>query len=165
MINSLNLDSIDYRILDALQKNNRRTNQQLAEAVGLSPPACLKRVRQLREKGVIDKEVAILNPRLAGVPITMIVEVEMERDRADLNQRFARNVQQAPEVTQSYQVTGEVDFVLIVSVPDMDAFQHFVERVLYADSNMRKFRTLIAMKRDKFTTELPILPDEQANAT
>ncbi|MCV6588888.1 MAG: Lrp/AsnC family transcriptional regulator [Marinobacterium sp.] len=150
------MDEIDRHILRQMQQDNRISNQHLADTVGLSPPACLKRVRKLREQGAIIADVAILNPRLAGVPITMIVEVEMERDRVDLSQRFSRAVQQAPEVTQCYQVTGEVDFVLIVSVPDMDAFQAFCERVLYAESNMRKFRTLIAMKRDKFTTTLPV---------
>lgn len=152
----MKLDNIDFSILRILQTNNHLTNQKLAEKVGLSAPACLKRVRQLREKGVIERDVAVLNPRLAGVPITMIVEVEMERDRADLSQRFSRRVEEAEEVTQCYQVTGEVDFVLIISVRDMDAFQEFCERVLYAESNMRKFRTLIAMKRNKFTTAIPI---------
>ncbi|MBY4678437.1 Lrp/AsnC family transcriptional regulator [Marinobacterium arenosum] len=152
----MELDNIDRRILRLLQRDNRLTNVALAELIGLSPPACLKRVKLLRQQGVIDREVAILNPKLAGLAITMIVEVEMERDRPDLYQRFSREIQQAPEVTQSYQVTGEVDFVLIVSVDSMESFQQFVERVLYAEPNIRKFRTLISMKRDKFTTELPL---------
>ncbi len=153
----MELDEIDRRILRILQSNSHLTNMSLAEQVGISPPACLKRVRSLRQNHVILKEVAIiLNPSLTGNGITMIVEVEMERDRADLNQAFIKRVNAAQEVTQSYQVTGEVDFVLIVSVPDMEAFQYFAEKVLYADQNVRKFRTLISMKRNKYTTELPI---------
>jgi len=152
----MNLDNIDRNILRHLQQNNRITNQQLAEQVGLSAPACLKRVRLLREQGVIAQDVSILDPKLAGLGITMIVEVEMERERIDLNQSFANRMREAPEVTQSYQVTGDVDFVLIVTVPDMEAFKDFVERVLYTDPNMRKFRTLISMDRQKFTTTLPI---------
>ena len=152
----MELDEIDRRILRILQSNSHLTNMSLAEQVGISPPACLKRVRTLRQNHVILKEVAILNPLLTGNGITMIVEVEMERDRADLNQAFIKRVNAAQEVTQSYQVTGEVDFVLIVSVPDMEAFQYFAEKVLYADQNVRKFRTLISMKRNKYTTELPI---------
>ncbi len=152
----MELDEIDRRILRILQSNSHLTNASLAEQVGISPPACLKRVRTLRQNHVILKEVAILNPSLTSNGITMIVEVEMERDRADLNQAFIKRVNAAQEVTQSYQVTGEVDFVLIVSVPDMEAFQYFAEKVLYADQNVRKFRTLISMKRNKYTTELPI---------
>jgi len=152
----MNLDNIDRNILRRLQQNNRITNQQLAEEVGLSAPACLKRVRLLREQNVIAQDVAILDPKLAGLGLTMIVEVEMERERTDLNKSFANRMREAPEVTQSYQVTGDVDFVLIVTVADMEAFKDFVERVLYPDPNLRKFRTLISMDRQKFTTALPI---------
>jgi Lrp/AsnC family leucine-responsive transcriptional regulator len=150
------LTDIDRRILRVLQKNNKVTNAALAEQVGLSPPACLKRVRKLHEHGVIESNVAILNLKHAGIGITMIVEVEMESDRADMNDEFIRRVMECPEVSQCYQVTGEVDFVLIVNVPDMEAFQSFTENVLYSYPNMRKFRTLISMRRNKFTTEVPV---------
>lgn len=146
----------DRRILRILQKDNKITNAALAERVGLSPPACLKRVKRLHDEGVIEKNVAILNPKQAGIGITMIVEVEMESDRADMNDEFIRRANACPDVSQCYQVTGEVDFVLIVNVPDMDAFQAFTEQVLYSYPNMRKFRTLISMRRNKFTTEVPI---------
>ncbi len=148
----MELDRIDRHILNQLQQDNRISNANLAELVGLSPPACLKRVQRLRENELIVADVSILNPKLVGKPITMIVEIEMERDRPDLYQRFAKMIHAAPEVSQSYQVTGEVDMVLIVDVADMEAFQQFVERVIYAEPNVRKFRTLISMKREKFTT-------------
>ncbi|MFC3150141.1 Lrp/AsnC family transcriptional regulator [Litoribrevibacter euphylliae] len=146
----------DRRILRILQKDNKITNAALAERVGLSPPACLKRVKRLHEVGVIEQNVAILNLKQAGIGITMIVEVEMESDRADKNDEFIRRVKATPEVSQCYQVTGEVDFVLIVNVSDMEAFQTFTEQVLYSYSNMRKFRTLISMRRNKFSTEVPL---------
>lgn len=152
----MHLDNVDKRILMLLQQNSRITNAALAEAVGLSPPACLKRVKRLRDTGVITREVAILDPKLAGQGITMIVEVEVERDRSDLFQQSIRRIRASREVTQCYQVTGEVDFILIVNVESMEAFQAFTERVLYADPNLRKFRTLISMNRIKFTTEVPL---------
>ncbi|WP_136679480.1 Lrp/AsnC family transcriptional regulator [Neptunomonas sp. XY-337] len=152
----MQLDNVDKRILVLLQQNSRITNAALAEAVGLSPPACLKRVKRLRDTGVITREVAILDPKLAGQGITMIVEVEVERDRSDLFQQSIRRIRASREVTQCYQVTGEVDFILIVNVESMEAFQAFTERVLYADPNLRKFRTLISMNRIKFTTEVPL---------
>lgn len=152
----MQIDNVDKRILMLLQQNSRITNAALAEAVGLSPPACLKRVKRLRDTGVITREVAILDPKLAGQGITMIVEVEVERDRSDLFQQSIRRIRASREVTQCYQVTGEVDFILIVNVESMEAFQAFTERVLYADPNLRKFRTLISMNRIKFTTEVPL---------
>jgi len=152
----LEIDSLDRRILNQLQQDNRITNVELAEIVGLSPPACLKRVQRLRSAGAIESDVAILNPKICGKPINIIVEVEMERDRPELYRRFAGEIQKSPEVTQCYQVTGEIDMVLILSVQDMEEFQRFVERVMYAETNIRKFRTLISMKREKFTTALPI---------
>jgi Lrp/AsnC family transcriptional regulator, leucine-responsive regulatory protein len=148
----MELDKIDRHILNQLQQDNRISNANLAALVGLSPPACLKRVQRLRKKKLIVSDVSILDPKLVGRQVTIIVEIEMERDRPDLYQRFAKAVNLSPEVSQCYQVTGEVDMVLIVNVADMEVFQSFVERVIHADPNVRKFRTLIAMKRKKFTT-------------
>lgn len=150
------LDEIDKRILRVLQKDNKITNAALAEMVSLSPPACLKRVKHLHESGVIEKSVAILNPHLIGEGIVIIVEIEMERDRRDMNEQFIKRINASPEVTQCYQVTGEVDFVLIVNVPNMSMFKDFANRVLYGESNMRKFKTLISMTRNKFSTQIAI---------
>ncbi len=80
----------------------------------------------------------------------------MERDRRDMNEQFIKRINASPEVTQCYQVTGEVDFVLIVNVPNMSMFKDFANRVLYGESNMRKFKTLISMTRNKFSTQIAI---------
>ena len=131
-------------------------NVELADRVGLSPPACLKRVKRLREFGVITADVSLLNPKLAGSQMRMIVSIEMERDRGDIYQQFRRSINAAKEVTQCYQVTGEYDFVLIVTVAGIEAFEAFVERVLHADLNIRKFRTAISIRQVKFTTEIAL---------
>ena len=149
-------DRTDRQILNILQVNNKITNQQLAEEVNLSPPACLKRVRRLRDSGIIAADVAILNTRVLGKMLNIIVEVEMVRDQADLADAFMRKMQDAREVTQCYLVTGEVDFLLVVMVPDMEAYEVFVRRTLSNDPYIRKFRTLISMRRDKFTTQIPL---------
>ena len=150
------LDRLDRRILAELQQDCSLTNAALAERVGLSPPACLKRVRRLTERGVIARQVALLAPEKFGQWLHVVVEVQMERDRKDLYQQFLRRVHAATEVKQCYQVTGETDFVLIVVVPDMDAYDRFCDRVLYADGNMRKFRTMVSRFRNKFDTTLEI---------
>ena len=152
------MDRLDLRILEVLQNDSSVTNHALASAVGLSPSACLKRVKRLWEAGVIERQVALLAPDKLGLALHMVVEVIMERDHKALYQRFLRRVEAAPEVTQCYQVTGEVDFVLIVLVPDMESYDRFCDEVLYAEPNVRKFRTLISRKRSKFETRLLLNP-------
>jgi len=152
----LDIDGLDRKILVHLQRNNRMANVELADRVGLSPPACLKRVKRLREFGVITADVSLLNPKLAGSQMCMIVSIEMERDRGDIYQQFRRSINDAKEVTQCYQVTGEYDFVLIVTVAGIEAFEAFVERVLHADLNILKFRTAISIRQVKFTTEIAL---------
>ena len=152
----MDIDGLDRKILVHLQRNNRMANVELADRVGLSPPACLKRVKRLREFGVITADVSLLNPKLAGSQMCMIVSIEMERDRGDIYQQFRRSINAAKEVTQCYQVTGEYDFILIVTVAGIEEFEAFVERVLHADLNIRKFRTAISIRQVKFTTEIAL---------
>ncbi|WP_020406155.1 winged helix-turn-helix transcriptional regulator [Hahella ganghwensis] len=150
------LDRIDRRILDQLQRDCSLTNVQLAESVGLSPPACLKRVKRLNDQGYIDKKVAILAPGSFGPYLHMVVEVELTSDQRHVNHAFAKSAIESKEVKQCYQVTGEVDFVLIVMVPDMPSYEAFCERVLYANPDMKKFRTLISIRRQKFETTIDV---------
>ena len=150
------IDRIDRSILVALQRNNRIPNLELAELVGLSPPACLKRVKRLRKEGVIIGDVSIINPELAGNTMTLIVSVEMERDRADIYQVFRKSILNAPEVTQCYQISGSYDFMLVVTVKDIQGYEHFVERVLHKDLNIRKFHTSVSLRTVKFSTEIEL---------
>ncbi|MDN3616710.1 MAG: Lrp/AsnC family transcriptional regulator [Vibrio gallaecicus] len=152
----MDIDRIDRNILATLQKNNRVSNIVLAELVGLSPPACLKRVKRLREEGIIIGDVSIINPELAGSTMTLIVSVEMERDRADIYQVFRRSILKAPEVTQCYQISGSYDFMLVVTVKDILAYEQFVERVLHTDLNIRKFHTSVSLRTVKFTTAIDL---------
>lgn len=150
------MDTIDRRILYQLQRDASLTNQALADEIGLSPSACLKRVKRLRDARIIEREVALLNPDTMGPCLHIVVEVTMERDNKLLYQRFLTSALSAPEVKQCYQVTGECDFVLIVTVADLDEYDHFCDRVLYGDDNLRKFRTLLSRKRHKFDTSVPL---------
>ncbi len=125
----MKIDRVDRKILIALQRNNRIPNLELAEFVRLSPPACLKRVKRLREEGVIIGDVSIITPKLAGNTMTLIVSVEMERDRADIYLVFRKSILKAPEVTQSYQISGSYDFMLVVTVKDIQGYEQFAEHV------------------------------------
>ncbi|MFB9218028.1 Lrp/AsnC family transcriptional regulator [Vibrio sinaloensis] len=148
----MEIDRIDRKILAILQANNRIANVDLAAEVGLSPPACLKRVKRLRDEKVIIGDVALINPTLAGNKMTLLVSVEMERDRGDIYSVFRQSVEKAPEVTQCYQITGGYDFMLVISVPDIQAYERFIERVLHQDKNIRKFHTSVSTKTVKFST-------------
>lgn len=152
----MKIDRVDRKILVALQRNNRIPNLELAELVRLSPPACLKRVKRLREEGVIIGDVSIINPKLVGSTMTLIVSVEMERDRADIYQVFRKSILKAPEVTQSYQISGSYDFMLVVTVKDIQGYEQFVERVLRTDLNIRKFHTSVSLWTVKFSTEIEL---------
>ncbi len=156
------LDRIDLNILERLQTNSAITNLVLAGHVGLSPPACLKRVKRLFAEGYIEREVALLNQQRFEPCLHMVIEVEMERDRIDLYQQFLQRVLQRKEVKQCYQVTGEVDFILIVTVADMRAYDSFCQEALYAEPNMRKFRTLISRQRHKFDTSIHLTPPQNS---
>lgn len=101
-------------------------------------------------------DVAIVNPRAVGKVLNIIVEVEMIRDSIDVHDMFMRKMQDATEVTQCYQVTGDIDFVLVIMVPDMEAYEAFARRDLASDPNLRKFRSLISLRRNKFTTEVDV---------
>lgn len=150
----MELDKIDRKILAILQRNNRIANVELAEEVGLSPPACHKRVKRLRDDNIIVGDVSIVNPELSGNKLTLLVSVEMERDRKDVYDAFKHVVSKAPEVRHCYQITGSYDFMMVVTVPDIQAYESFVDRVLHTEANIRKFQTSVSLRTVKSTTEI-----------
>lgn len=148
----MKLSNIDIRILRELQSNADQTNLALAEKVGLSPPACLKRVQRLKNEGLIDRIVAIVSTNSFKRRLNMVVEVEMKSDDQRMSKEFIQTINNVPEVKQCYQVTGVVDFVLIVNVADIFEYETFCQNVLHQHSNMHKFTTLVSMKCTKFDT-------------
>lgn len=152
------LDALDRRILSVLQEDNQITNLALAERVGLSPPACLKRVRRLRDEKVIVKDVALVDPDRVGQGIVAFVGVELDRQREDVLASFERKIAAEPDVQQCYFVSGEIDYLLIVTCRDMEAYNAFARRVLANEHNIKRFRTSFNLSRVKYETKVP-LPD------
>ncbi|MCK1296071.1 Lrp/AsnC family transcriptional regulator [Bradyrhizobium sp. 30] len=144
------MDDLDRRILTALQNNNRHSFADLAKLVGSSPASCMRRVNKLRAKGVIVGDISLVDPKALGKSLTVIVTVELDRERLDLVENFKRAMRATKEVTQCYMVTGDADFVLIITVKDVEAFDAFVKTKLYTDPNVRKFRSMITLDRVKF---------------
>ena len=150
------MDSFDTLILDALQHNNRLTAEALSEKVGLSPDACRKRLAKLRSSNAIEQEVAILNPQTMGRGLIMIVEVTLQNERPAELDRFKDKMKAAPEVMQCYYVTGNADFILILSAKDMADYEDFTRRHFFAEENVARFRTSAVMDRVKVGFTMPI---------
>lgn len=152
----LSMDDLDRRILAALQKNNRLSFAELAEVVGSSAASCMRRVNKLRSAGVITADISLVDPKSFGKSLTVVVTVELDRERLDLVDDFKRAMRAAEEVTQCYMVTGEADFVLIVVVEDVEAFDVFIKTKLYTNPNVRKFQSMITLDRVKFEPRIPV---------
>jgi len=152
------LDAIDRKILTILQGDNQVTNLALASRVGLSPPPCLRRVRRLRELGVIEKDVALVDPIKVGQGIIAFVGVELDRQREDVLTSFERKISTAPEIQQCYFVSGEIDYLLVVTCADMESYNSFARRVLANEHNIKRFRTSFCLSRVKYDTAIPLGP-------
>ncbi|MCL4134640.1 UNVERIFIED_CONTAM: hypothetical protein GTU68_037686 [Idotea baltica] len=150
------MDSTDRKLLDHLQKNAKTPVQDLADATGISTASVQRRMRALRNAGVIKREVAILDSKSVGLDITAIVAVELERDRLDQIEAFKRKAREDRQVTHFYCIAGEADFILIVMARDIAGYEAFTHRFFLADKNVRKFRTSIVVSTEKATSELPI---------
>lgn len=152
----MDLDRADAAILEALQRNNRLTSKELAALANLSQTACQRRVNRLRKDGVIEADVSIVSPKAVGRDITMIVLVSLERERHDIIDRFKKAIRESREVMTSYYVTGDADFVLVVTAENMEGYELFTRRFFYENPNIKGFKTLVVMDRVKAGFELPI---------
>ena len=142
-------DDFDLKILAAVQRDARMAMHELAEEVGLSAPACYRRVRALRESGLIQREMAIVAPLSMGWPLTMIVLVKLERDRGTVVDALIRKLQRAEVVMDVWYVTGDHDLVLHVAAENMAAYDTFTRRTLHADGDVRSFETLVVLQQPK----------------
>ena len=152
------LDDVDRRLLDLLQANASRTNQALAEAAGVSPATALRRVRRLTESGVIQRQVALLAPRVFDEGLTAITEVSLDRQGAELLQAFESRATAEPAVQQCYRVSPGPDFVLVAWVPDMAAWNALVQRLFTQDANVRNVKTFFSVARAKFEPRIALKP-------
>ena len=149
------MDKFDRQILNLLQ-HNRLTAEQLSETVGLSPSACLRRVKHLKDVGVIEREVVVVSPKAAGRSLTIIVTVRFHEESVDHHREFQKIVTSHPLVTQCYYVTGTSDFVMILNAADMGEYDRFATAYLLDAPNVRQFETQVVMKTIKRSLALPL---------
>jgi DNA-binding Lrp family transcriptional regulator len=153
---SPDLDRIDRSILRVLQQDNKTSQREIAQIVNLSPAAVQRRIKRLEDTGVIGANIAVIDPTKVGQAITLLVEVEMESERTELFDAAKRSFAAAPEVQQCYYVTGEADFILVVTVPTMADYEALTSRLFFENNNVRRFRTFVAMKRVKVGLSVPV---------
>ncbi|MEM6649266.1 MAG: Lrp/AsnC family transcriptional regulator [Pseudomonadota bacterium] len=153
------LDIPDLKLLDAVQKNARLTADQMSEVCGLSPTAALKRLKKLRSDGIIENEVAIVSPKAVGQTVLVIVLVTLERENKDVVDSFKRAIRATENIMQGYYITGDADFVLMISAQDMEAYEEFTREFFYDQHRIKTFKTLVVLDRVKSGHALPILSE------
>ncbi len=148
------LDRVDRKLLNLLQKDNQMPTRTLAEKVHISQPTCLRRIRELREAGIISADVALVDPFALGYGMLAFLEVSLNNQSDEHMQEFEARMAKEPEVMQCYFVSGEYDYFLVVHVIDMDAYYQFVRKVISGSGNVRHFQSRFPMKRAKFATRI-----------
>jgi Lrp/AsnC family leucine-responsive transcriptional regulator len=150
------LDTLDVALLDLLQRDASVPIRALAEQVGTSPATCQRRISQLRESGVLQRQVVIVDRRLVGRPLTAFVSVELDKQNAALLTQFEQRMLAEEEVMACYEIAGEFDFLLIVSAESMEHYHAFTREVFSSNHNVRNFKSMFAMNCSKFETRVPL---------
>ncbi|MGG7605298.1 Lrp/AsnC family transcriptional regulator [Massilia sp. BKSP1R2A-1] len=150
------VDDLDRRILNTLQTDASHTNAELAELVHVSPPTCLRRVKQLTDSGVIERQVAIVAPEKIDARLTAIVEITLDVQAAERMGEFEALVAEEGAVLQCYRVAPGPDFVLVVQVADMPAYHELAHRLFTSHANVRNVKAYFSTHRSKFDTRIAL---------
>lgn len=153
---TITLDTIDRKILTALQENGRISNQQLADLIGLSPSPCLRRVRLLEESGAIDRYVTLVDPEAVGLSVSAFIRVRLDRQDDRHLRVFESAVSDFPEVMECYLMTGDADYQLRVLVASLDAFEDFLRKKLTRIEGVSEVTTSFALRPIVYRTAVPV---------
>lgn len=153
------LDRTDRKILNILQKDNQITNIALADKIGISAPPCFRRVKRLREAGIIVQDVSLVDPFKVGRPLIVFANITLEKQREDLLAHFERKMLEQPEIMQCYFVSGDTDYLLVIHVSDMNHYNEFARRVFANEPNIKKFRSSFCLNRTKYNTHVHLPED------
>lgn len=157
----IELDRFDRRILAILQADARRSAELIGTQVGLSASAVQRRVARLRESGVITAEVAVVDAKSAGHPLTVVVDVEVERERPELLARLKQWIVAEPAIQEAWYVTGEGDYVLILLARDVAHYEALMNRLVSENANVRRFHTRVALGTLKRGLAVPMDPPDE----
>lgn len=149
------MDRLDRKILRLLQEDSTLAVADIAKKVGLSTTPCWRRIQKLEEEGVIQRRVAILDPVKVNTRVNVFVSIRTNAHSMEWLKRFAEVIQEFPEVVEFYRMSGEVDYLLRVVVPDIAAYDAFYKRMI-ARIEIRDVSSAFAMEQIKNTTQLPL---------
>ena len=149
------LDEMDVKILKILQRDSTRPVADIGKEVGLSTTPCWRRIQKLEESGVIRSRVALLDPVKVNAGVTVFVSIKTDAHNLEWLERFHAAVKDFPEVVELYRMSGDVDYLMRVVVPDIAAYDDFYKRLI-AKIEIAKVASAFAMEQIKFTTELPM---------
>ncbi len=156
----MTLDAVDVKLLNLLQTDASLSNQALAEQVHISPPTCLRRIKALRDSGLIERQIVLLNPdKLAttlGHGLTALVEITLDQQGAEHQDAFERRVALNDAVQQCYRVSPGPDFCLVVYAANMPAYLALAQRLFTSDANVRNVKAFFSIKRSKFEPKMPL---------
>ncbi len=152
----MSLDRTDYRILHHIQNDGRIANTELADAIGLSPSPCLRRVKALESDGVVKRYVGIVDAHAVGLPINAFVNVSLRSQEKAALEKFQTKVSSYPEVMECYLMTGTSDYLLRVVMPDLESYEQFLVEKLTRISGIANIQTSFALKPIVQRTGLPL---------
>lgn len=153
----MELDKFDREILLILQRHGRMSNQELAEAVNLSPSPCLRRVRRLEDEGYIEGYVALLNARKLGLNLMAFIQISMDKHTPERFTEFDKIVTALPEVLECHLITGQAaDYLLKVIVEDMDAYQQFLLNKITRIEGVSGVHSSFVLRSPVKSTALPL---------
>jgi Lrp/AsnC family leucine-responsive transcriptional regulator len=150
------IDNFDLAILRILQTDNTLPQKVIAEQINLSVASVHRRIKRMTDSGMIESNIAVLNPSKMGNPVTLFVEVELADERADLIDGLKKKFSENPSIQQCYYVTGEVDFILIIVTSSMKEYELLTRELFFSNSNIKRFRTFVVMDRIKAGLHLPL---------
>lgn len=150
------LDVVDIRILSELQKDGSLSNVELARRVHLSPSPCLVRVKALEAQGVIQRYVALTNPKALGLGLNVFISVSLKEQSKEALAEFERRIAEHDEVMECYLMSGDSDYLLRVAVVDIGALERFILEQLSPIPGLEKIRSSFALKQVRYKTALPL---------
>ena len=152
---NIRFDKIDHAILDSLQNNGRISNNDLADKVGLSPSACLRRVKSLEANGVIDQYVALIHQSAAGLPDNVFVQITVEKQTKEKLAEFEKKVRQCPQIMECYLMSGDADYLLRVVVSDASDYERLHMDVLTALPGVSQIKSNFSLRTVTKKTSIP----------
>ena len=156
MQHEMNLDTLDLRILMELQNDSSLTNIELARRVHLSPSPCLTRVKAMEAGGVIERYVALVNPKQLGLNLSVFISISLKEQSKSALAEFEQRIAEHDEVMECYLMTGDSDYLIRVAVADITALEKFILEQLTPIPGIEKIRSSFALKQVRYKTALPL---------